>query len=32
MVFYHSSSFLGIRVLGSTKSNFQFDTGFQYRF
>ena len=32
MVFYHSSSFLGIRVPGSTKSNFQFNTGLQYRF
>jgi hypothetical protein len=32
MVFYRESSFLGIRVLGSTKSNFQFNTGIQYRF
>jgi len=32
MVFYHSSSFLGIRVPGTTKSNLQFNTGLQYRF
>jgi hypothetical protein len=30
--FYHSSSFLGIRVPGTTKSNLQFNTGLQYRF
>ena len=32
MVFYRESSFLGIRVPGTTKSNFQFNTGLQYRF
>lgn len=32
MVFYRSSSFSGIQIPGSTKSNFQFNTGFQYRF
>jgi hypothetical protein len=32
MVFYHSSSFLGIRVPGTTKSTLQFNTGLQYRF
>jgi hypothetical protein len=32
MVFYRSSSFLGIRIPGSTKSNLQFNTGLQYRF
>lgn len=32
MVFYRSSSFLVIRVPGTTKSNFQFNTGLQYRF
>lgn len=32
MVFYRESSFLGIRLPGSTKSNFQFNTGLQYRF
>jgi len=32
MVFYHSSSFLGIRLPGTTKSNLQFNTGLQYRF
>jgi hypothetical protein len=32
MVFYRSSSFSGIRVPGTTRSNFQFNTGFQYRF
>ncbi|MGC2695308.1 MAG: hypothetical protein WA738_05900 [Candidatus Angelobacter sp.] len=32
MVFYRGSSFLGIRVPGTTKSNFQFNTGLQYRF
>jgi hypothetical protein len=32
MVFYRSSSFLGIRIQGSTKSNLQFNTGIQYRF
>ena len=31
-IFYQSSSFLGIRVPGTSKSNFQFNTGFQYRF
>jgi hypothetical protein len=32
MVFYRSSSFSGIRIPGTTRSNFQFNTGFQYRF
>ena len=32
MVFYRSSSFSGIQIPGSTKSNFQFSTGFDYRF
>lgn len=32
MIFYHSASFLGIRIPGSTRSNFQFNTGLQYRF
>lgn len=32
MVFYRESSFLGIRVPGTTRSNFQFNTGLQYRF
>lgn len=32
MVFYRSSSFSGIRVPRTTRSNFQFNTGFQYRF
>ena len=32
MVFYRGSSFLGIRVPGTSKSNFQFKTGLQYRF
>ncbi len=32
MVFYRGSSFLGIRVPGTSKSNFQFNTGLQYRF
>src|SRR6476646_900872 len=32
MVLYHSSSFLGIRVPGTTNSNLQFNTGLQYRF
>jgi hypothetical protein len=32
MVFYRSFSFSGIRIPGATKSNFQFNTGFQYRF
>jgi hypothetical protein len=32
MIFYHSSSLLGIRIPGSTRSNFQFNTGLQYRF
>jgi hypothetical protein len=32
MIFYRSSSFLGIRIPGSTRSNFQFNTGLQYRF
>lgn len=31
-IFYQSSSFLGIRVPGTSKSNFQFNTGLQYRF
>ena len=32
MIFYRGSSFLGIRIPGTTKSNFQFNTGLQYRF
>lgn len=32
MVLYRGSSFLGIRVPGTSKSNFQFNTGLQYRF
>src|SRR5947209_10954554 len=32
MIFYRSASFLGIRIPGSTRSNFQFSTGLQYRF
>ncbi|HEY4676032.1 MAG TPA: hypothetical protein VIJ01_02665 [Candidatus Angelobacter sp.] len=32
MVFYRSSSFSSIRVPGTTRSNFQFNTGLQYRF
>jgi hypothetical protein len=32
MVFYRSFPFLVIRIPGTTKSNFQFNTGFQYRF
>ena len=32
MVFYRSTSFSGFQIPGSTKSNFQFNTGFQYRF
>jgi len=32
MIFYRSSSFQGIRVPGTAKSNFQFNTGLQYRF
>lgn len=31
-IFYHSSSFLGIRVPRTSKSNLQFNTGVQYRF
>jgi hypothetical protein len=32
MIFYRSSSFFGITLPGTTKNNFQFSTGFQYRF
>jgi hypothetical protein len=32
MVFYRSSSFSGFPIPGATKNNFQFNTGFQYRF
>jgi len=32
MVFYRSSNFSGFPIPGATKSNFQFNTGFQYRF
>jgi len=32
MVFYRSSNFSGFPIAGATKSNFQFNTGFQYRF
>ena len=32
LVFYHSSSFSGIRVPGTTRSNLQLNTGLQYRF
>ena len=32
MVFYRSSNFSGFPVRGTTKNNFQFNTGFQYRF
>jgi hypothetical protein len=32
MIFYRSSSFFGITLPGSTQNNFQFSTGFQYRF
>jgi hypothetical protein len=32
MIFYRSATFLGIQIPGSTKSNFQFNTGLQYRF
>lgn len=32
MIFYRSSSFFGVTLPGTTKNNFQFSTGFQYRF
>ncbi|MBZ5505067.1 MAG: hypothetical protein LAO78_06240 [Acidobacteriia bacterium] len=32
MIFYRSSSFLGVTLPGTTHSNFQFSTGIQYRF
>ena len=31
-IFYRSFSFVGIRIPGVSKSNFQFNTGLQYRF
>jgi hypothetical protein len=31
-IFYRSFSFVGIRIPGASKSNFQFNTGLQYRF
>jgi len=32
MIFYRSAAFFGITLPGSTQNNFQFSTGFQYRF
>ena len=32
MIFYRSTSFFGATLPGITKNNFQFSTGFQYRF
>ena len=32
MIFYRSSSFFGVTLPGTTQNNFQFSTGFQYRF
>lgn len=32
MIFYRSSSFFGVTLPATTKNNFQFGTGFQYRF
>jgi hypothetical protein len=32
MIFYRSVAFFGITLPGSTQNNFQFSTGFQYRF
>jgi hypothetical protein len=32
MIFYRSSAFFGVTLPGSTQNNFQFSTGFQYRF
>ncbi|HET8889916.1 MAG TPA: hypothetical protein VFQ41_13520 [Candidatus Angelobacter sp.] len=32
MIFYRSSTFFGVTVPETTQNNFQFSTGFQYRF
>jgi hypothetical protein len=32
MIFYRSSSFLGVNIPGATQNSFQFSTGLQYRF